>query len=383
MARQSQIRRRSPLLAALATGLVWGSCQWTFASPSAGVQHESSTALTRSSGARTAWATGSLPRDHSSVTTAAAAAAAPNFFSKVFAAGAQGATAAFVAAILSAICEPLVNRLLVKRMTISEALKEMNFKLISNFFLTTFPTNMLKFPVFEIINMAMTFTAFSPGMSGTISGFLFCTAMLPVTNYRFRKSMGWEIKPALLYQAYVPTVVRDILYGWARGFVAVALSAVWKPQTFVQEARLVCGDVCLARLGFVSREAFVFAFVIWAACSLTARSEKTGWQTESMAGAWGIISSPCNEWRGYTLQPKDKKLSFGEYFKPINYARSTGIGATIMGISLFVGRLVTPFAETAFAYLKGHPVAGVAALAILVGGFKLIAGGEEEKEEEK
>ena len=69
----------------------------------------------------------------------------------------------------------------------------MNFKLISNFFLTTFPTNMclagrapstqgvdnnsaiahqsrtssvrLKFPVFEIINMAMTFTAFSPGMS--------------------------------------------------------------------------------------------------------------------------------------------------------------------------------------------------------------------------
>ena len=26
-----------------------------------------------------------------------------------------------------------------------------------------------------------------------------------------------------------------------------------------------------------------------------------------------------------------------------------GIGATIMGISLFVGRLVTPFAETAFA----------------------------------
>ena len=94
-----------------------------------------------------------------------------------------------------------VNRLLVKRMTISQAkpdclrahlasgngcqaLKEMNFKLISNFFLTTFPTNMLlaslealrerkvggfrlKFPVFEIINMAMTFTAFSPGMSGT------------------------------------------------------------------------------------------------------------------------------------------------------------------------------------------------------------------------
>eukprot|EP00490_Sorites_sp_Unknown_P029304 CAMPEP_0114666304 /NCGR_PEP_ID=MMETSP0191-20121206/32326_1 /TAXON_ID=126664 /ORGANISM="Sorites sp." /LENGTH=81 /DNA_ID=CAMNT_0001913617 /DNA_START=56 /DNA_END=297 /DNA_ORIENTATION=+ len=35
-----------------------------------------------------------------------------NFFSKVFAAAAQGCTAAFVAAILSAMCEPLVNRLL-------------------------------------------------------------------------------------------------------------------------------------------------------------------------------------------------------------------------------------------------------------------------------
>ncbi|CAJ1344066.1 unnamed protein product, partial [Effrenium voratum] len=100
------------------------------------------------------------------------------------------------------MAEPLVNRLLVKRMTVGQAMKEMNFKLIANFFLTTFPTNMLKFPVFEIINMAMTFTAFSPGLSGTISGFLFCTVMLPVTNYRFRKSMGWEIKPALLYQAY-------------------------------------------------------------------------------------------------------------------------------------------------------------------------------------
>mmetsp|Transcript_37322 Transcript_37322/g.66522 ORF Transcript_37322/g.66522 Transcript_37322/m.66522 type:complete len:351 (+) Transcript_37322:53-1105(+) len=343
MARQS--RGGSALFLALACCLLWNAGLLTsFASPSNVVQHESSTALTRSSGSRTL-AIGALheqSRDQSAVATPAAAAGA-SFFSKVFAAGAQGATAAFVAAILSAVCEPLVNRLLVKRMTVSQALKEMNFKLISNFFLTTFPTNMLKFPVFEIINMAMTFTALSPGLSGTVSGFLFCTAMLPVTNYRFRKSMGWEIKPALLYQAYVPTVVRDILYGWARGFVAVAMAGVFKPQTFTQEA-------------------FVFAFVIWAAC---------------------IISSPCNEWRGYTLQPKDKKLSFGEYFKPINYARSTGIGATIMGISLFVGRLVTPFAETAFAYLKGHPVAGLLVVILMGGGFKLLAGGEEEKEEEK
>jgi len=324
------------LVAGLACSLCCAS--WTFAAPQVprSVQQGAAATLT-TSGSRT-WALGTLPRDESVVATNAVAAGA-NFFSKVFAAGAQGATAAFVAAILSAICEPLVNRLLVKRMTVGQAMKEMNFKLIANFFLTTFPTNMLKFPVFEIINMAMTFTAFSPGVSGFISGFLFCTVMLPVTNYRFRKSMGWEIKPSLLYQAYIPTVVRDIIYGWARGFVNPVASAFFKPQTFTQDA-------------------FVFAFVIWAAC---------------------ILSSPCNEWRGYTLQPKDKKLTFSEYFKPVNYARSTGIGATIMGISLFIGRLVTPYAEKAFAFMKVHPAAGVVAVAAFVALFKAISSGEEEK----
>ena len=48
--------------------------------------------------------------------------------------------------------------------------------------------------------------------------------------------------------AEVPTVVRDILYGWARGFVAVAMASVWKPQTFTQEAwQLPDGWVALCR----------------------------------------------------------------------------------------------------------------------------------------
>ncbi|CAJ1398430.1 unnamed protein product [Effrenium voratum] len=338
-AAKSRSRSAVPCLLILAC-LLWNVGELTFASPAAHWTSAEPTALTKSS-ARTL-ALGQLPRDNSPVTTSAAAASA-TFFTKVFAAGAQGATAAFVAAILSAMAEPLVNRLLVKRMTVGQAMKEMNFKLIANFFLTTFPTNMLKFPVFEIINMAMTFTAFSPGLSGTISGFLFCTVMLPVTNYRFRKSMGWEIKPALLYQAYVPTVARDIIYGFARGWVAVVVAGFCAPTSFVGQSA-------------------VFAFTIWAAC---------------------ILSSPCNEWRGFTLQPKDKKLSFGEYFKPVNYARSTGIGATIMGIALFVGRLVTPYAETAFAYFKVHPLVGVGILAVLAGGLKVITSGEDEKEEKK
>jgi len=248
------------------------------------------------------------------------------FLTKVFAAAAQGATAAIVAAILSAVCEPLVNRLLVKRMTVAQAWQEITFKLVSNFFLTTFPTNMMKFPIFEIINMALTFTSLAGSVRGVVNGFLFCTLMLPVTNYRFRKSMGWEIKASLLYQAYVPTVTRDIIYGWARGVVAPVLTGIIAPESF-------------------EGKALVFGITIWAAC---------------------IISSPCNEWRGYTLQPKDRKLSFGEYFKPINYMRSTGIGATIMGVALMVGMLVTPYAESLFELMKENTLYSGVAVVILL-----------------
>ena len=135
---------------------------------------------------------------------------------------------------------------------------------------------------------------------GLVSGWLFCTIMLPVlpcslatltsrlgwnrwrppagghpldgqvTNYRFRKSMGWEIKPSLLYQAYVkhsdwkieiwgfpsrlrdittprrfpaeiPTVTRDIIYGWARGLVGPLLLECFSPTTFVHKAANTTG----------------------------------------------------------------------------------------------------------------------------------------------
>ncbi|CAJ1398432.1 unnamed protein product [Effrenium voratum] len=270
-----------------------------------------------------------IPRDVALVVAGEAEPDTDSFFTKVFAAAAQGCTAALVAAILSACAEPLVNRLLVKRMTVSQAYQEMNFNLVANFFLTTFPTNMLKFPVFEVINRAMMYTNLPPSVSGTISGWLFCTVMLPVTNYRFRKSMGWEIKASLLYQAYIPTVARDIIYGWARGLVGNWLQDSIAPTEF-------------------NHKAMVFGLTIWASC---------------------IISSPCNEWRGFTLQPKDKKLPFNIYFKPINYARSTGIGSSIMGVALMFGMMVTPYAEEAFGYMKEHVALGVAIGVVLVAGI--------------
>ena len=249
-----------------------------------------------------------------------------NMVAKVVAAAAQGATAATVAAILSACCEPIVNRLLVKRMTVAQAWAEITFGLVANFFLTTFPTNMLKFPVFEIINMLLSFTSLSGSLRGIVNGFLFCSIMLPVTNYRFRKSMGWEIKVADLYQAYIPTVARDIVYGWARGVCGPMVTNAIAPDTFFMKA--------------VS-----FGITIWLAC---------------------IISSPGNEWRGFTLQPPGRKLPFNEYFKPVNYARSTGIGACIMGIALCVGMLVTPYAEAAFAVAKENSTMSLLVLAAAV-----------------
>merc|ERR1719192_3207769 len=103
-------------------------------------------------------------------TDEAEAAPAPtqNFFGKVIGAAAQGATAAMVAALLSAMTEPLVNRLLVKRMTFAQAYNDVSLSLVANFFLTTFPTNMLKFPVFEVINIIMSFTSVAVSIKGVV-----------------------------------------------------------------------------------------------------------------------------------------------------------------------------------------------------------------------
>ena len=90
--------------------------------------------------------------------------------------------------------------------------------------------------------------------------------IVQVTNYRFQKSMNpdWEIQPSLLYQAYapasaahnacavadalralrgpchlwspeVPTVARDIIYGWARGLVGTFFQDLFAPEEFTHK----------------------------------------------------------------------------------------------------------------------------------------------------
>jgi len=110
------------------------------------------------------------------------AGASSGFFTKVAGAAAQGAVAAVVAAMLSAFSEPIVNRLLVERCSISQAIAAVKISDCLKFFLTTFPTNMLKFPVFEVINVALSFTTIPDSVRGVVNGAVFCTIMLPVTN---------------------------------------------------------------------------------------------------------------------------------------------------------------------------------------------------------
>merc|ERR1712176_1231700 len=157
---------------------------------------------------------------------------------------------------------------------------------------------------------------------GALTGTVFCTTTLPITNYRFRKSMNLPITASNLYQAYLPTVLRDVLYGIVRNKVMAYMVGLNPKAAGTNSGRFTN----------------MFVTVI-AAC-------------------W--LSAPGNELRGYCLQPPEKKQSFSEFFQPQKFLRSTSVGSVIMGVSLGVGTLVTPQMEKLVtmlkAYLTKHPI---------------------------
>lgn len=248
-------------------------------------------------------------------------AANKNFADRVIGAASQGAVGAVVAAALSSVTEPIVNRVLVKRVPLQEAIAEMDAQQIVKFFQTVLPTNFIKFPFFEAINVIMSGVKVPPALRGTVTGAVFCTATLPITNYRFRKSMNLPISPKDLYQAYLPTVLRDIIYGIVRNKVFAARLAANPEYSKTNAGRFMN----------------MFITVI-ASC---------------------VISAPGNELRGFMLQPANKRQSFGEFFQPQKFARSTSIGAMIMGVALGFGALATPKVEAYVGsirkYLASNP----------------------------
>jgi hypothetical protein len=68
------------------------------------------------------------------------------------------------------------------------------------FFQTTLPTNLLKFPLFEATNLIMQSIALPDAVKGFVTGLVFTTLTLPVTNYRFCKSMELPIDSSSLFK---------------------------------------------------------------------------------------------------------------------------------------------------------------------------------------
>jgi len=245
------------------------------------------------------------------------------FVARVVGAASQGAVGAVVAASLSSVTEPVVNNILVNRVSLAQALQALDAKKVVSFLKTTLATNFIKFPFFEATNVIMSGVDLPPTLRGAVTGSVFCTTTLPITNYRFRKSMNLAITPGNLYQAYLPTVLRDILYGIVRNKVMAFMVSLAPEKAGTNSKRFIN----------------MFATVM-AAC---------------------VLSAPGNELRGYCLQPPDRRQSFGVFFQPQKFARSTVIGALIMSISLGVGTLATPQVEKLWGtlrdYLKKNPIA--------------------------
>jgi hypothetical protein len=228
------------------------------------------------------------------------------FISSVVSAASQGAAGAIIGATLASVTDPITNRVLVKRMTVSQAISEVNSDQMLKYFKTTLPTNFIKFPLFEVLNEVITSLNVPASLKGVVSGAIFTTATLPLTNYRYCKSVQEDIslRSPKLWKAYVPTLVRDIVYANSRNQIAGLIAQVFPHLSKTTRGRIVA----------------MFVTVV-AAC---------------------IISSPGNEWRGYTLQPVDKRKPVGEFFQFERYLRSTLIGALVMGLSLGIATVVGP-----------------------------------------
>eukprot|EP00929_Paragymnodinium_shiwhaense_P027695 TRINITY_DN161_c0_g1_i3.p1 TRINITY_DN161_c0_g1~~TRINITY_DN161_c0_g1_i3.p1 ORF type:complete len:338 (+),score=73.65 TRINITY_DN161_c0_g1_i3:97-1110(+) len=248
-----------------------------------------------------------MPRNPSSPKeprTARSAAAAINFadmYVRCMNAMGAGAVASVIQAALSAVGEPIINRVLVKRMKVMEAVRDVSIGQMLNFFKTTLTTNFLKFPFFEVITAICFCLPIPPAVRGIVTGFVFTTLTLPVTNFRYRKSMELPVEWGNIYEAYAPTVIRDMVYGIARNYLTTFCIGIYPT--------LNSGSPSL-----------LFPVVI-GAC---------------------LISAPFNEWRGYLLQSKGKKLSFEEFFKPSNFVRSTSLGAIKQGVALALGYWCAP-----------------------------------------
>eukprot|EP01107_Rhizomastix_libera_P006105 TRINITY_DN20202_c0_g1_i1.p1 TRINITY_DN20202_c0_g1~~TRINITY_DN20202_c0_g1_i1.p1 ORF type:complete len:294 (-),score=48.39 TRINITY_DN20202_c0_g1_i1:155-1036(-) len=223
----------------------------------------------------------------------------------------QGAIGAVIGAGLSAFTDPIVNRVLVQRISIADAFKQTSAKQTVGYFKTTLATNLIKYPIFEVLNKVVDRLPLTSSQRGIAAGAIFTTATLPITNYRYCRSVNVNVSFDKLYQAYAPTLVRDIIYGLARSRMNSYLT-------------VKCPDLQSTGSG---RFQAMFASV--------------------MTGC--LVSSPLNELRGYVLQPRDRKLSFAQFFQLTRYVRSASLGAAVMALSLGSSAIIANPLQAKFA----------------------------------
>lgn len=217
-----------------------------------------------------------------------------------------GALAAVVAALLQAFTEPVLNRVAVKRMTVGAAIREVRLIDILRFFRTVLATNLLKFPFFEAVNDFSTTWSFIPyPLQGIFAAVIYTSAVLPLANYRYIKSLQLKVKFKKLYQAYFPTLLRDLIYGITRHFMMIQLAT--------PGVKLSLGG-----------EAFRIFISIAVAC---------------------MASAPGNELRAYRLQPKKTRLPPAEFFELQPFLRSAMLGALIPATAIASGHVLVVQAE--------------------------------------
>ncbi|CAK9024258.1 Protein DETOXIFICATION 46 [Durusdinium trenchii] len=216
-----------------------------------------------------------------------------------------GALAAVVAALLQAFTEPVLNRVAVKRMRLSDAIREVRLIDILRFFRTVLATNLLKFPFFEAVNDFSTSWSFIPyPLQGTLAAVIYTSAVLPLANYRYIKSLQLKVKFKKLYQAYFPTLLRDLIYGVTRHWMMIKLATPYKLS--------------------VGGEALRYFVSIAVAC---------------------LASAPGNELRAYRLQPKKSRRPMSEFFELQPFLRSAMLGALIPATAIASGHVLVSQAE--------------------------------------
>jgi len=208
-------------------------------------------------------------------------------------AAAAGVVAALVMAVLTAVVDPLKDRILRRRVYAGCKPPQ-----IRCFLGVSLCVQMIKFPLFEpllvwaLATKLVPFT--SPLARAALAGVAFAVATLPFTNFRMAASNRSYRSRGGTLRSFVPTVARDTVYAVAR----VALPAVI--------ASKCGGDMALFR-------------TVFTAC---------------------LLAAPFNELRDLSLA--NRKAS--EFFLPFKGAVFAVIRSALQAVSLVLGYRYAPIA---------------------------------------